>query len=82
MEKKKKKKRKSEDEVPFESKIPKTGGGFDYTNVDYNKMFEKSRPDSQARSDFNPVRHDKKNNRMDKTKQKSKNNGKSFTFKK
>ncbi|XP_023327767.1 exosome component 10-like [Eurytemora carolleeae] len=79
MEKKKKKKRKSDEEVPFESKIPKTGAGFDYTNVDYDKMFEKSRQD---RSDFNPVRHDKKNNRMDKTKQKTKNNGKSFTFKK
>ena len=77
--KKKKKKRKSDEEVPFESKIPKTGAGFDYTNVDYDKMFEKSRQD---RSDFNPVRHDKKNNRMDKTKQKTKNNGKSFTFKK
>merc|ERR1712098_889716 len=76
---KKKKKRKSEADTPSgESKIPKMGG-FDYENVDFNKMFTNKAPTQS--NDFRPVQSNKKDNRGNKQKFKSKNDGKSATFK-
>jgi len=81
----KKKKRKSTEPnaAEFESKVPKTTEEFEYENVDFNQMFAKRGPrDRKQNNDFHPGR-DKKNNKDGaKMKQKSKNNGKSFTFKK